>query len=617
MASDAKAEVKVLGHSGALKPGTRIKPYDFRRPDKFSKDQIRTVSIMHETFTRLTTTTVSATLRCLAHMHVESVDQLTYEEFIRSIPNPSTLAVINMDPLKGSALLEIDPGITFAMIDRLFGGTGRDAGLDRDLTDIEQSVMGGIVVRVLGNLRESWNCILDLRPRLGQIETNPMFAQIVPPTEMVILVTFEFRIEGVAGRINLCIPYLTIEPIIGKLSAKYWYSSPRLGEKAVHRDVSRLKVDAEVFFKAKRLSLAGIGRLGKNSFVKLEDADTACLEAGGRIVCRLKTRKVKGRFIFDVDPPETGPGRAGEAELLAGAGAGQQGDAAHLEQLVRAPLEKLSTDMTNALETIAGKINALQKRQDELGDRIFRGTPLDGTDTGAPESEEYWKPYSFVNDCDKDAFFNLLTLEHPQTKAMILSFLDPTAAADFLSRLSEQDQADIAERIGLIGPCAPEVIREVERVLEKKLLWNKKESLRLSDAVTLVNILNVVERKVEKNVVNRLEKSNPGLAEQVKRNMFVFEDVVLLDPGAVKRLVPKIDPRDLVIALKAVDEKIKNHFLTHLAPEKLKAYQNDYQAAGPVRLTDVEAAQQRIIGIIREMEENGEIIVARPGELVE
>ena len=171
----------------------KIKIYDFKRPDKFSKEQIRTVSIMHETFARLTTTSLSAQLRSMVHVHVASVDQLTYEEFIRSIPTPTTLAVINMDPLKGNAILEIDPAITFSMIDRLFGGTGQGTKVQRDLTDIEQSVMEGIIVRILANMREAWTQVIDLRPRLGQIETNPQFAQIVPPSEMVVLVTLETR----------------------------------------------------------------------------------------------------------------------------------------------------------------------------------------------------------------------------------------------------------------------------------------------------------------------------------------------------------------------------------------------------------------------------------------
>ncbi len=221
-------EVDTTDYSAA-KEQRKVKIYDFRRPDKFSKDQIRTLQMMHETFARLTTTALSAQLRALVSVHVASVDQLTYEEFIRSIPNPTTLAVINMDPLKGSAVLEIDPSITFTIIDKLFGGMGESSKISRELTDIELSVMEGIIVRILGNLREAWSNVIDLRPRLGNIETNPQFAQIVPPNDMVVLITLETKVGEVEGMTNLCIPYITIEPVISKLSAQYWYSSIRKG----------------------------------------------------------------------------------------------------------------------------------------------------------------------------------------------------------------------------------------------------------------------------------------------------------------------------------------------------------------------------------------------------
>ena len=202
----------------------KIKIYDFKRPDKFSKEQMRTVSIMHETFARLTTTALSAQLRSMAHVHVASVDQLTYEEFIRSIPTPTTLAVINMDPLKGNAVLEIDPSVTFSIIDRLFGGTGQGTMVQRELTDIEASVMEGVIVRILANMREAWTQVIDLRPRLGQIETNPQFAQIVPPSEMVVLVTLETKVGEEEGMMNFCITYITIEQIISNLYSQLWLS---------------------------------------------------------------------------------------------------------------------------------------------------------------------------------------------------------------------------------------------------------------------------------------------------------------------------------------------------------------------------------------------------------
>jgi len=228
----------------------KIKIYDFKRPDKFSKEQIRTVSIIHETFSRLSTTCLSAQLRSMVHVHVASVDQLTYEEFIRSIPTPTTLAIINLDPLKGNVILEIDPAITFSIIDRICGGTGEGNKSQHELTDIEQSIMEGIIVRLLANIREAWYHILDLRPRLGQIDTNPQFAQIVSPTEMVVLVTLETKVGDVEGMMNFCIPYITIEPIINKLSAAFWYgnkiqSIPKYT--LVDREDIPIKMIAEVF----------------------------------------------------------------------------------------------------------------------------------------------------------------------------------------------------------------------------------------------------------------------------------------------------------------------------------------------------------------------------------
>jgi flagellar motor switch protein FliM len=252
----------------------KIKIYDFKRPDKFSKEQIRTVSIMHETFARLTTTALSANLRSMVHVHVASVDQLTYEEFIRSIPTPTTLAIINMDPLKGNAILEIDPAVTFSIIDRLFGGTGEGLKVQHELTDIETSVMEGIIVRILGNMREAWTTVIDLRPRLGQIDTNPQFAQIVPPTEMVVLVTLETKVGEVEGMMNFCIPYLTIEPIIGKLSAQFWYSSVRRGTTTENLNILKEKlvgVDVNV------VAEIGTIQIAVRDVLDLRTGDVICL----------------------------------------------------------------------------------------------------------------------------------------------------------------------------------------------------------------------------------------------------------------------------------------------------------------------------------------------------
>lgn len=297
--------------SMAVDTQRQVKIYDFKRPDKFSKDQIRTLQMMHETFARLTTTSLSAQLRTLVHVHVASVDQLTYEEFIRSIPSPTTLGVINMDPLKGSSILEIDPSITFTIIDRLFGGSGEATKMNRELTDIELSVIEGIIVRILGNLRESWSNVIDLRPRLGTIETNPQFAQIVPPNDMVVLITLETKVGDVEGMTNFCIPYITIEPIISKLSAQYWYSSIRKGATRENFNIlkerlSEMDVDVIAQLGQVEVTMRDVIALQRGDIIKLPStkvSDTLTLKVGNQPKFYCRPGVIGRRMAIQIEEP--------------------------------------------------------------------------------------------------------------------------------------------------------------------------------------------------------------------------------------------------------------------------------------------------------------------------
>jgi len=222
----------------------KIRIYDFKRPSKFSKDQQRAIRMIYDAFARLSQTTLSALLRAPVQFHVASVDELTFEEFTRSIPSPTTMAIINMDPLKGSAIFEIDPSITFAIIDRIFGGKGKTlTKITRELTDIEQAVMENIIVKLLTNLREAWANYVDLRPRLGTIEVNPQFATIIAPTQMTTLVTLETKIGENEGMSNFCIPALTLDPIIAKLTPTYWFSSFRKGKGSEYSNYLKKKIE--------------------------------------------------------------------------------------------------------------------------------------------------------------------------------------------------------------------------------------------------------------------------------------------------------------------------------------------------------------------------------------
>lgn len=203
----------------------KIKAYDFKRPNKFSKDQIHTLQVIHENFSRLLTTFFSAHLRTIVQLNVLSVEQLTYEEFGRSIPNPTILNIITIEPLQGNAIFEINPDIGFAIIDRMFGGPGEAPEKLRPLTDIEETVMKRVVNKALEFLKEAWESIIDFNPSLEVMESNPQFTQIVTPTEMCILITLETKIGEVEGMINLCIPYIVLEPIISNLSTHFWFNA--------------------------------------------------------------------------------------------------------------------------------------------------------------------------------------------------------------------------------------------------------------------------------------------------------------------------------------------------------------------------------------------------------
>lgn len=203
----------------------RVRVYDFRRPDKFSKDQLRTLSMIHDNFARLLTGFFSATFRSMVSVGIASVDDLTYEEFTRGVSNPSVMGIFSLTPLKGNAIIDINPSIAFPMIDRIFGGPGQGLDKSRPLTEIETTVMERLITGFLQNLTEAWGNIAKLTPRLEGLESNPMFAQIVAPNEIVIIVTLDCRIGDNRGQMAICLPYILIEPVLPKLSAHNWFSA--------------------------------------------------------------------------------------------------------------------------------------------------------------------------------------------------------------------------------------------------------------------------------------------------------------------------------------------------------------------------------------------------------
>lgn len=200
----------------------KVKVYDFKRALRFSKDQIRSLTRIHENFARLLTTYFSAQLRTYIQINVASVDQIPFEEFIRSIPNMTLLNIFEVPPLDGNIIMEVNPNVAYSMLDRLMGGVGDGPGKVDNMTEIETKILTNLFERSFDNLREAWSGIIEIDPFLSEMEVNPQFLQMISPNETVVVISFNIVIGESSGMINICIPHVVLEPIVPNLSVRYW-----------------------------------------------------------------------------------------------------------------------------------------------------------------------------------------------------------------------------------------------------------------------------------------------------------------------------------------------------------------------------------------------------------
>jgi len=240
----------------------KVKVYDFKRALRFSKDQIRSLTRIHENFARLLTTFFSAQLRTYVQITVASVDQIPFEEFIRSIPNMTLINVFEVPPLDGNILMEINPNIAYTMLDRLMGGSGMSNSKVDNLTEIETKIMTNLFERSFDNLREAWSHVADIDPILTELEVNPQFLQMISPNETVVVISFNTIIGETSGMINICIPHVVLEPIVPNLSVRYWMQTNK-------KEVSPEQLEV-LESRVKKAELQIVAELGKSE-LSIED----------------------------------------------------------------------------------------------------------------------------------------------------------------------------------------------------------------------------------------------------------------------------------------------------------------------------------------------------------
>lgn len=254
----------------------KIKNYDFTRPSKFSKEHLRTLEIIFEHYGRLLYANLPAYLRKSVQVEVMNSEAVAYSEFSNALLNPVLLGIVNFHPLKGNIIIELAPNLGYTIIDRLLGGAGKPIEKKRDFSEIEITILERIFSIFVDLLREPWKNVVNISPRLEKIETNSQFAQIISPSEMIAIITMNIKIGDIEGLMNICLPYICIEPVMDKLNTKYWYSTMQEKDENTYQEaIETLISKAKVPIRA----VLGHSKISVNDFINLQKGDIIKLNA--------------------------------------------------------------------------------------------------------------------------------------------------------------------------------------------------------------------------------------------------------------------------------------------------------------------------------------------------
>lgn len=280
---------------------SQVKNYDFARPSKFSKEHLRTLEMIFEHYGRLLSTNLPVYLRKSISVEVMNSEAVTYMEFSNALSNPVILGIVDFSPLKGNIIIEMATKLGYAIVDRMLGGEGEPLEKTRDFTEIELLIIERIMTVCVNLLREPWKNVLEINPRLDRIETNSQFAQIISPSEMIAIITINVKIGDVEGLMNICLPYITLEPVMDKLNTKFWYSNMQEKNDTIYGDTIEHLISKAVI--PVRVVLG-------NSTVSV--SDFASLQAGDIIRLDSKVNEELSVYVGDIHKFDGLPGSSGK-----------------------------------------------------------------------------------------------------------------------------------------------------------------------------------------------------------------------------------------------------------------------------------------------------------------
>ncbi|MBA4028668.1 MAG: flagellar motor switch protein FliM [Planctomyces sp.] len=270
------ARTEIFGRRKGVHTDVEVRPYDFKRPERVSKDQMRALQTLHEAFARNFGASLSGYLRTIVEIKVATCEQMTYGEFISGLPNPTSFNLVNAPPLEGQLCLELSPLIIYPIIDRLLGGNSQDLFIpQRAMTLIESRLVSKVTSRGLTALTEAWSAVRQIAFEITASESNPQLVQIVPPNEVVVVIGFELKMGNRAGTMNLCIPYNVIDPLMEELAAQSWLSSSRIGkvpkpQERVVKNLARAGMSVTGLLAESTITLADLRSLAPGDLITTE-----------------------------------------------------------------------------------------------------------------------------------------------------------------------------------------------------------------------------------------------------------------------------------------------------------------------------------------------------------
>ncbi|HAP43823.1 MAG: hypothetical protein A2087_01125 [Spirochaetes bacterium GWD1_61_31] len=593
------------------------KPFDFRYPDKLSKERLRTLEMMHQAYASALAARLVSELRCPADVRVCGLEQQTYGDYIASLTGRQGFYLAALDPIKSNLLLQLDSQSAGRLLERLFGAPvaqlvaadpldNQAPGLAAaSWSEAEGQALRAAAPWLLDELRQAWQGLGSGAGRLVGVESDPRLCQILPPHEMVLVVGLELSLAGQPGRLNLVYPFLFLEPLAKRLTPAWWYEVPAGDQRRPSRDLARqVPLDSQLLCPAGELSVAALRALRPGSELPLPalDRGLAVLRCGGEAVAALDgLQRSDEAWSANFVPEARDPADAGDEVI--------SDPLTALAQDLKSGLAAIQNSLGSALQGLSGELAGLQARQDELSDRVLYGqADLDEAPAGARRS------FAALAGVAGSDLALLLSGERCQLQALLLAFMDSAQAADSLSLLPAGIQTEVVRRLANLDWVPPVVLSLLDAWLAGRLRHSERGPAKLGGVAKVVDILSQVPRAVESQVILSLDTSDPALAESIKRNMFVFEDICLLDDESIAAVLARASEQDILLALKGVAEKSRDLILARFPAAIAERLLAALKAMGRVRLSDADAAGFRVVEVIKQLEGEGQIVILRSDE---